>query len=130
QALSPQAERALMLLRLGVSAPAPADAAKRAELAAITSKREGMYGAAQYCPDGPASCKDQEALTNIMARSRDYDELLEAWTGWHSTARALRPEYQRFVELANEGARELGFADLGAMWRSNYDMPADEFTQE
>lgn len=130
QPLSPQAERALLLLSLGVSAPAPADAAKRAELAAITSKMEGMYGAALYCPDGPASCKDQEALTDILARSRNYDELLEAWTGWHSTARAMRPEYQRFVELANEGAREMGFADLGAMWRSNYDMPADDFTQE
>lgn len=130
QQLSPPTARALKLLSLGVSAPAPADPAKRAELAAISSKMEGMYGAAQYCPDGPQSCQDQEALTDIMARSRNYDELLEAWTGWHSTARALRPEYQRFVELANEGARELGFADLGAMWRSNYDMPADDFTQE
>jgi peptidyl-dipeptidase A len=34
------------------------------------------------------------------------------------------------VELANEGARELGFADLGTMWRSNYDMTPQEFTQE
>ena len=41
----------------------------------------------------------------------------------------MRKDYARFVELANEGARELGFADLGAMWRSNYDMPPDEFTQ-
>jgi peptidyl-dipeptidase A len=39
----------------------------------------------------------------------------------------LRQRYARFVELSNEGARELGFADLGAMWRSNYDMPADRF---
>jgi len=39
----------------------------------------------------------------------------------------MRPKYQRFVELANEGAREFGFADLGAMWRSGYDMPPDEF---
>ena len=77
-----------------------------------------MYGAAKYCPKGPESCKDQTQLTDILANSRNYDELTEAWTGWHSTARPMRKDYVRFVELANEGARELGFADLGAMWRS------------
>ncbi len=128
--LSPNAARSIQLLKLGVAAPAPADATKRAELAGITSKMEGMYGAAKYCPKGPDSCKDQTQLSNILANSRNYDELTEAWTGWHSTARPLRKDYVRFVELANEGARELGFADLGAMWRSNYDMPPDDFTKE
>ena len=128
--LSPTAARTIQLLKLGVAAPAPADATKRAELAAITSKMEGMYGAAKYCPKGPDSCKDQTQLTEILAKSRDYDELTEAWTGWHSTARPIRKDYVRFVELANEGARELGFDNLGAMWRSNYDMPPDDFTKE
>jgi len=130
QKLSPATARTLLLLKLGVAAPAPKDPAKRAELAAITSKMEGMYGAAKYCPKGPESCKDQEQLTNVIANSRNYDELTEAWTGWHSTARPLRKEYVRFVELANEGAGELGFKDLGAMWRSGYDMPPDDFTKE
>ncbi|HXS92128.1 MAG TPA: M2 family metallopeptidase [Steroidobacteraceae bacterium] len=130
QQLSPATARTLELLKLGVAAPAPKDAAKRAELAAITSKMEGMYGAAKYCPKGPESCKDQEQLTDVIANSRNYDELTEAWSGWHSTARPLRKEYVRFVELANEGATELGFKDLGAMWRSGYDMPPDEFTKE
>jgi peptidyl-dipeptidase A len=128
--LSPTTARAIQLLKLGVAAPAPSDPAKRAELAAITSKMEGMYGAAKYCPKGPESCKDQTQLTSILATSRNYDELTEAWTGWHSTARPIRQDYVRFVELANEGARELDFADLGAMWRSKYDMPPDEFTRE
>lgn len=128
--LSPASARAIHLLKLGVSAPAPADPAKRSELAGLASKMEGMYGAAKYCPKGPESCQDQTQLTDILANSRDYDELTEAWTGWHSTARPMRKDYVRFVELANEGARELGFADLGAMWRSNYDMPPDDFTKE
>jgi peptidyl-dipeptidase A len=128
--LSAPTARAISLLKLGVAAPAPKDAVKRAELAGLTSKMEGMYGSAKYCPKGPESCKDQTQLTDVLANSRNYDELTEAWTGWHSTARPLRKEYSRFVELANEGARELGFADLGTMWRSNYDMPADEFTKE
>jgi peptidyl-dipeptidase A len=130
QQLSPATARTLELLKLGVAAPAPKDPAKRAELAGITSKMEGMYGAAKYCPKGPDSCKDQGQLTKILANSHDYDELTEAWAGWHSTARPLRKEYVRFVELANEGSRELGFADLGAMWRSGYDMPPDDFTKE
>ena len=36
----------------------------------------------------------------------------------------------RYVELANKGARELGFKDNGAMWRSKYDMPPDAFAKE
>jgi peptidyl-dipeptidase A len=128
--LAPSTQRALLLLKLGVAAPAPKDPTKRAELAGITSKMEGMYGAAKYCPKGPESCKDQTQLSDIMATSRNYAELTEAWTGWHSTARPLRKDYARFVDLANEGAREIGFSDLGAMWRSNYDMSPDEFTKE
>lgn len=128
--LSPAAARSIQLLKLGVAAPAPADPVKRSELAGLASKMEGMYGAAKYCPKGPESCKDQTQLTDILAKSRNYEELTEAWSGWHSTARPIRKDYVRFVELANEGARELGFADLGAMWRSNYDMPADDFTKE
>jgi peptidyl-dipeptidase A len=130
QQLAPSVARSIQVLKLGVSAPAPDDPAKRAELAAIASKMEGMYGAAKYCPKGPESCKDQGALTEVLATSRNYDELTEAWTGWHSTARPMRKDYVRFVELANEGAKELGYADLGAMWRSGYDMPPEEFTKE
>src|ERR671911_410003 len=98
-------------LPAGLPAPAPKDPVKRAELAGLTSKMEGMYGSAKYCPQGPDSCRDQTQLTDVLANSRNYDELTEAWTGWHSTARPLRTEYSRFVELANEGATELGFTD-------------------
>ncbi len=104
---------------------------KRSELASITSKMEGMYGAAKYCPKGPGILQRiRPSSATSCANSRNYDELTDAWTGWHSTARPIRKDYVRFVELANEGARELGFADLGTMWRSNYDMPPDDFTKE
>jgi peptidyl-dipeptidase A len=42
----------------------------------------------------------------------------------------MRARYARLAELSNAGARELGFADAGAMWRSNYDMPPAEFSAE
>jgi peptidyl-dipeptidase A len=131
--------RSLMLIRLGVSAPAPADAAKRAELAALSTELEAMYGEGKYCPQGKSvlafgsdekGCKNLDTLGEIIATSRNYDELSEAWAGWHSIARPMRPKYQRFAELSNEGARELGFADTGVLWRSRYDMPAADFEKE
>jgi peptidyl-dipeptidase A len=130
QPMSAASARAIKLLKLNVPAPAPNDPAKRNELATLLSGMQARYGAAKYCPQGTESCRDEVQLKAVLEKSRDYDELLEAWRGWHDAARPLRADYQRYVVLANEGARSLGFRDLGAMWRSNYDMPADEFAQE
>ena len=44
-----------------------------------------------------------------MAKSRNPDELLDAWRGWHAIAPPMKPKYARFVELSNKGAREMGF---------------------
>ena len=128
--LSKDTARALDILRQGVSAPAPNDPAKRAEVATLGAHLEAAYGEAEYCPRGKDSCRNIDQLSETLAKSRDYNEELEAWAGWHSTARASRKDYQRFVELTNEGARELGYKDLGAMWRSGYDMDADAFAAE
>ncbi len=128
--MSAASRRAIDLLRQGVAAPAPDDPAKRAELATIMAGMEARYGEAKYCKDGGKDCRDEVQLKTVLEESRNYDELLDAWKGWHDQARSLRPDYVRFTELANEGARELGYKDVGAMWRSGYDMPADEFTSE
>ncbi|MFQ5671320.1 MAG: M2 family metallopeptidase, partial [Acidobacteriota bacterium] len=85
----------------------------------------------RYCPGGKGGdCLALEDLTRILARSRDPAKLLDAWRGWRTISPPLRPMYQRFVQLANEGAAELGFADLGSMWRSGYDMPPERFVAE
>jgi peptidyl-dipeptidase A len=130
QPMSPASRRAIELLKLGVSAPAPDDPAKRAELATLLAGMEAKYGEARYCREGSQDCRDEVQLKAVLEKSRDYDELLDAWQGWHDQARGLRTDYTRYVALANEGARELGYRDLGAMWRSGYDMPADAFTKE
>jgi len=127
---SPATRRALHLLTQQTSAPAPADPERRAELTGILASLDAMYGEGKYCPTGPDSCLNLDQLSDTLAKSRNYSELEQAWVGWHDTARPMRAKYQRFVELANEGAREFGFADLGAMWRSGYDMPPDEFAVE
>jgi peptidyl-dipeptidase A len=128
--MSPASKRAIELLKLGVAAPAPDDPAKRAELATLLAGMEAKYGSATYCRDGGKDCRDEVQLKKVLESSRDYDELLDAWKGWHDQARGLRSDYTRYATLANEGARELGFRDLGAMWRSAYDMPADDFSRE
>ncbi len=131
--LDPAVERSLKLIKLSVSAPAPSDAAKRAELADISANLEAMYGEGKYCPDGPdgkRGCQNLDDLSEILATSRNYEALTEAWAGWHSISRPMRPKYERFVELANEGARELGFEDVGVLWKSRYDMDAAAFEKE
>ena len=69
-------------------------------------------------------------LERTIKNSQNYDELLEAWTGWHDQAKPLRGPYARYVTLANKGARSQGFADVGALWRSKYDMPPDAFEKD
>jgi peptidyl-dipeptidase A len=128
--MSPGTARKIGLLKLGLSAPAPDDPAKRAELAALETKLTSMYGAGKWCPSGPGSCKNIDEVSKILATSRDYEEQLAAWKGWHTISPPMRQDYQRFVELANEGARGLGFADLGELWRADYDMDPAEFEAE
>ena len=129
QPMSAASKRALVLLKF-IATPAPDDPAKRAEFSKLLAAMDAKYGSGKYCPQGPGSCRDETKLKAVLESSRNYDELLDAWTGWHSTARPLRADYARYVELANDGARGFGFEDLGAMWRSNYDMSAAEFQRE
>jgi len=128
--LDPVTARKLKLLKLSLTLATPADPKESDELTRIAAGMEGTYGKGKYCPSGPDSCKDLEDLSKIMAESRDPHQLLDAWTGWHAIARPMRPDFIRYVQLANKGARELGFQDDGAMWRSKYDMDPDAFARE
>jgi peptidyl-dipeptidase A len=121
--------RKLDMLRAGIVIPAPADPALIAEQAAIGANLGGMYGKGSYC-DAEGECRDLGQLSEVMAKSRDPEFLLEAWNGWRTVSTPMRDLYARQVELANQGARELGYGDLGEMWRANYDMSPDEFPQE
>ena len=127
--LPPDDARKLLLLKLGLTLAAPADPKEAEEVTRIAAAMEGEYGKGKYCPEKD-KCLDLEDITKIMAESRDPAQLLDVWRGWHTIAIPMRPQYQRFVEIANKGARELGFQDTGAMWRSKYDMPPDAFAKE
>lgn len=134
--LSPVTARALLSITSGNTLLSPADDAQRSELATLAARLEANYGSAKWChadADGNQRCLSLEAISDIL-RNRGFvhspAELTDAWKGWHDTARKSRGDYQRFVELANAGARNYGFADTGDMWRSGYDMSAAQFSSE
>ncbi len=132
QQLKPETARALKLLKLWTAMPAPKDPKKLEELTQLATRMEGMYGAGSYCTgEGAArSCRDIGQLSEVLAKSRDYDAQLDAWQGWHTISVPMRKDYVRFTELVNEGAKEMGFADAGEMWRSGYDMSPAELASE
>ena len=121
--------RKLLLLKLSLAAPPPPDARQASELSKITSSMQADYGRGTYCK-APNNCLQITDIERIMATSRDPAELLDAWKGWHTISVGMRDRYARFVTLANAGARGFGFSDVGTMWRSGYDMPADSFEHE
>jgi peptidyl-dipeptidase A len=135
QGLKPETARALLLLQ-NVSAPPPSDPAKQAELAKILSDMEANYGSGKWCRKdaaGTETCLTIQGIERIIANADGKTppaEIAAAWTGWHQTARPIRDEYARMVELLNEGAKEMGFADAGEVWRGGYDMPPAAFSGE
>lgn len=122
--------RAIELMLRGSPAPAPDDDVSRAELSAILTKMEGAYGAGKYCDDSGENCRELQELETVLRESRDYDELLDVWQGWRQVSPPYRKDYQRFVELGNEGAKTFGFDNLGELWKAGYDMDTEEFTIE
>src|SRR5215472_6056292 len=132
--LPPDMARKMMLLKIGLTLAAPSDPAESAEVTRLAASLDGAYGKGKYCPDRLAKaekkCLDIEDITEIMATSTNADELLDAWKGWHSISPPMKDSFARFVELSNKGARELGFKDTGALWRSKYDLPPDDFSKE
>ena len=132
QPMAPQTARALKLLTLWTAMPAPQDPKQREELTQIASRMEGMYGAGRICNSEGRhkTCRDIGQLSDVLAKNRDYDAQLQAWIGWHSISIPMRKDYTRFVTLVNIGARQLGYADTGELWRAGYDMPPPELAKE
>ena len=132
-ALPEDMARKMLLLKLGLTLAAPDNPKDRAEVTRLASSMEGVYGKGKYCPGATtdeSKCLDVTEITKIMANSRDPKQLLEVWKGWQTISRPMKKDYARFVVLANKGAKELGFADSGSMWRSKYDMAPDAFAAE
>ena len=126
EGLSYDTRRKLDILRAGLTLPAPTTEGAAAELNRISTDLQSQYGRGRGTMNGETLTGNE--IEARMGTVRDPEDLKEMWTSWNTNVGApMRPQYARLVEIANAGARELGFADTGAMWRSNYDMPPDEF---
>ena len=124
--------RQLDILKLSLVLATPSNPAEASEVTQLNTAMRSAYGRGKWCADPakPQSCMNIDDITRVMAESTNEAELRKVWEGWHTISPPMRKDYARFVELSNKGAKELGFADTGAMWRQKYDMPADDFTKE
>lgn len=118
--------RQLSLLLRSLSMPSPQDEQKNKEMAQLKAEIEGAYGSGKYCKT-PNDCKDLQKLEDILAKSRNPQEVLEAWEGWRTVSIPMKAKYQKIVELGNEGAKDLGFKNLADVWKSNYDRSPEDF---
>ncbi len=123
-------ERKAKLLRLSLPLIAPSDPTESEELSRRVTAMRGNYAKGRYAPRSTQEPLDLQGLSRILTESRDPSLLEDVWTGWHHVGRTIRPDFVRYVELANRGAGELGFSDTGAMWRSKYDMDPVAFSRE
>jgi peptidyl-dipeptidase A len=124
--LSADTRRKLNLLRNGLVLAAPTTPGAAAEMNRISTDLSSQYGRGRGTMAGETLTGNE--IEARMGTVRDPAQLQEMWTSWNNNVGGpMRPQYARMVEIANAGARELGYADTGAMWRSKYDMSPDEF---
>jgi len=128
--LSPEDARKAKLLRLSLPLVGPSDATQSERVTKLVASMQGAYAKGRHVPAGGNQPLDLQALSRILAENRDPSTLEDVWTGWHRVGRTMRPEFTEYVDLANRGAREIGFSDTGAMWRSRYDMDPEAFAKE
>ncbi len=121
--------RKLRFLRQGFILPPPEDEALNEELARLRGELPAEYSAYQYCRSDD-KCLDFEQMNIMMGESRDPEELKEIWTEWRKLSYDFDDRYARIVELGNQGSTEMGFSDIGAVWRLAYDMPPEDFAAE
>jgi len=125
---APDVRRKLNLLKLGIVLPAPARSGAAGELAEISTRLDSTYSTGKFEFKGKQITLDEANI--LIAESRDPGETKALYEGWRTISPVMAKDYARLVEIANEGSRELGYADTGALWRAGYDMDADAFAAE
>ena len=127
--------RKVEAIKLGLNLPAPERPGAASELSEISTRMGSTYATGKIDLDGAEVPRND--LEAMMGTVRNPDKLQEIWTKWREVPVAegdngttMKDDYARMVEIANEGARELGFDDVGTMWRARYDLPSEEFAAE
>ncbi len=115
-------------LKRGSNFPAPEKEGAAEELATIMTGLEAAYGTGKF--EHKENMINLGEASDIIAESRDPQELQAVWEGWRTISPAMKNDYSRMVEIVNEGSKELGYSDTGALWRGGYDMDGDAFVKE
>ncbi len=133
--LPAEMRRKIEAIKLGLNLPAPERPGAAAELAEINTRMGSTYATGKIELDGEEVGRND--LEEMMGTVRDPARLQEIWTKWRAVpiapnedGGAMKTDYARMVEIANEGAVELGYDDVGTMWRARYDLPPAEFAAE
>jgi len=124
----PVTRRKLDILKRALVLPAPQRPGAADQMATIGSRMDSVYSTGKFLFKGKMITLDD--AVELMASSRDPADLKALWEGWHSISPGMKSDYETLAAMANEGSRELGYADTGALWRSGYDMAPDAFASE
>ena len=115
-------------LKRGSNFPAPEKEGAAEDLAKIMTDLEATYGTGKFEHNGKTINLGE--ASDIIAKSRKPDELQAVWEGWRTISPTMKDDYARMVGIVNEGSRELGYEDTGALWRGGYDMDGAAFIKE
>lgn len=123
--VDPATRRKLEILKTSLWLPPPVRPGAGEELADIEVKLGTIFSTSKVEHNGKQFTLDD--IEDAVRTLRDPAELRALWEGWHAIARPMAAPYARMVALGNEGARELGYPEIGVLWRSGYDMPPEQF---
>lgn len=126
--LPPELARKMKFLKTGITLPAPSKPGAAEELNQIATWLSSTYGKGAIDMDGKKVPGND--LEEMMGTVRDPQKLEEMWLKWREISKPMKPKYAEMVDIANDGAHELGFKDLSELWLSNYDMPPAEMEAE
>ena len=135
----------------GSNFPAPDDEAAARKLATIMTELDDTYGTGKFKIDvndkriiaildsdedgtlkneAPEGTIPLGQASDIIAKSDDPELLQSIWEGWRTISKPMKGDYADMVKIINKGSAELGFKDAGDLWRSGYDMDAEDFSKE
>ena len=135
----------------GSNFPAPDDEAAARKLATIMTELDDTYGTGKFKIDvndkriiaildsdedgtlkneAPEGTIPLGQASDIIAKSDDAELLQSIWEGWRTISKPMKGDYADMVKIINKGSAELGFKDAGDLWRSGYDMDAEDFSKE
>ncbi|CAH0553232.1 unnamed protein product [Brassicogethes aeneus] len=92
-----------------------------------------IYNTASICSyNDPLHCgmRLQPELTEIMAKSRNWEELQHVWTEWRrNSGRKMKDTFEQLAFLSNEAAQKNNFSDTSEFWNFSFD-PSTDFFEE